>query len=74
MSAISWTRAFVSRALQFLERSWESLARTHGCLEMWTLKGSGVDEAIPAGLRCVKLYQDNIDNGEVGLAFLCWKK
>lgn len=39
MRAISCTRAFVSRALMELERSWESLAIRQGCLEMWTLGG-----------------------------------
>ena len=43
--AISWTKAFVSRALVPLERSCDSLARRHGCWEMWTL-GGRVEEAI----------------------------
>jgi hypothetical protein len=37
--AISWTRALVSRALVVLDRSWESLAWRHGCVETWTLGG-----------------------------------
>ena len=33
MRAISWTKDFVSRALAFFDRSWESLARRHGWVE-----------------------------------------
>ena len=38
--AISWTSAFVSRALAVLARSMESLTWRHGCDETWTLEGS----------------------------------
>ena len=47
MRAISWIRDFVSRALASFDRSWESLARTHGWVETWTLTGS--DEEAIAG-------------------------
>lgn len=43
MSAISWTKAFVSRALVCLDRSWESLVRRQGWWEMCTLAGRGED-------------------------------
>lgn len=33
MKAISWTKAFVSRAFAVLLRSWESLACKHGWVE-----------------------------------------
>ena len=33
--------ALVSLALVLLERSWEILARKHGCRETWTLGGIG---------------------------------
>lgn len=39
MRAISWTKTFVSRALASFERSWESLARRHGCVETWMFDG-----------------------------------
>jgi len=39
MKEISWTRAFVSLAFAVLERSWESLAWRHGCVETWTFGG-----------------------------------
>jgi hypothetical protein len=39
MSEISWTRAFTSFALVFLDRSWLSFAMRHGCEETWTLGG-----------------------------------
>ena len=42
ISAISWTRAFVSRALVLLDRNWESLARRQGCWETCTLAGKGI--------------------------------
>ena len=44
ISAISWIRAFVSRALASLERSWESLARRQGCAEVWMLRGKEGEE------------------------------
>jgi len=69
-SAISWTRAFVSRALQSLDRSWEILARTHGCLEMWTLTGSEVDEAIAVGLFYVMFYNYFV---ELNVRSIAWK-
>lgn len=40
MVAISCTSALVSLALVDDERSWLSFARTHGCVETWTLDGS----------------------------------
>lgn len=40
MVAMSWTRSLVSRAFVVAERSWESLARRQGCVEMWMLGGS----------------------------------
>jgi hypothetical protein len=43
IKAISWTRAFVSRAFVVVARSWESLAWRHGCVETWTLWGSECD-------------------------------
>jgi len=39
MKEISCTKAFVSRAFVVLERSWESLACRHGCVETWTFGG-----------------------------------
>jgi hypothetical protein len=49
--AISWTKAFVSRAFAVLARSWESFAWRHGCVETCTLGGS--ECAIVRDVYCV---------------------
>jgi hypothetical protein len=46
INAISWIRAFVSRALAELERRRESLAWRHGCVERCTFGGRIVDAMI----------------------------
>jgi hypothetical protein len=55
ISAISFTRAFVSREVVDEERSWESFACRQGCLETWTLGGRGVDDMVVVVLVRVRV-------------------
>ena len=51
ISAISWTKALVSRALVLWDRSCDSFAHKHGCWETCTLDGRGEEPILKTDER-----------------------